>query len=105
MTKHTSGEWTSGGSLISCKGQDIALVLHGFDHGEDTKDYSRSATKNLTEQAANAALISAAPELLAALKNVAEMLEHIPETIGGISSKHAKAKAQAAISKAEGGVE
>jgi len=51
----------------------------------------------------NCPLHEAAPELLAALKNVVEMLEHMPEVIGGISSKHAKAKAQAAINKAEGG--
>ena len=36
------------------------------------------------------------------MKNVLEMLGHMPEVLGGISTKLATSKARAAIDKAEG---
>lgn len=68
MAKHTPGPWAFGGSLVSARGCiNVALALHSWG-GESKlpRDYDRTAPEELAEHAANAKLIAAAPDLLAA---------------------------------------
>ena len=47
-------------------------------------------------------LINAAPEMLEALKFALDMLNHLPDRIGGIGTKYVKERMQTVIAKAEG---
>ena len=90
MTNHTPGPWHSHGSIVyNAAGWAIcnAIIYHG--------NFGQAETQ------ANATLISAAPELLEALKACLEDLESFPVSLGMNFCKGAKL-AQAAIAKAEG---
>jgi hypothetical protein len=66
QTKHTPGPWVIGGSLISNGRTPVALVLHnGNGNPSKASDYDRDAPRWVDGADANAALIAAAPELLA----------------------------------------
>ena len=68
QTTHTPGPWVIGGSLISNGKIPVAQVLHnGNGNPSKASDYDRAAPSWLGGADANAALIAAAPELLAAL--------------------------------------
>jgi hypothetical protein len=71
--EHTPGPWEMGGSLLaSTSGKHIAIVLHNINYDEKKlpRDYDSRAPKSFPETEANARLIAAAPELLAALENL-----------------------------------
>lgn len=69
QTKHTPGPWVIGGSLISNGRVPVAKVLHnGNGNPSKASDYDRDAPRWLGGADANARLIAAAPELLAALE-------------------------------------
>lgn len=89
-TKHTPGPWTATGHdggmcvVVESKWGSVAKALPvGCE----------------VQEAANARLIAAAPELLEALEEIAEQLE-----LEGPSCSDILAAARAAIAKARGGV-
>jgi hypothetical protein len=86
--KHTPGPWWAGERAPKHLGSVIAIMSSG------TK-VATGVAHAWTE--ADAALIAAAPELLAALKALDPHLDHIPGGIGGEIDD-----ARAAIAKAEG---
>jgi hypothetical protein len=97
--KHTQGPWRSNYPQITAQG-DMALTVAVVLYREDNNARADSAAKTKGEAEANARLIAAAPELLAALK---AMLNRY-----GDKTEHpfcdASISARAAISKAEGNV-
>jgi hypothetical protein len=101
--KHTPGPW-----LIQQGDEwtDGIVTLHG--HNEDgTPIYWTVASYNRQrdEAKANARLIAAAPELLAALKDIYSGWKYLRETHGdlyGVGWDRSQEKAEAAIAKAEG---
>jgi hypothetical protein len=97
--KHTQGPWRSNYPQITAQG-DMALTVAVVLYREDNNARADSAAKTKGEAEANARLIAAAPELLAALKAMlnryGDKTEH--------PFCHASISARAAISKAEGNV-
>jgi hypothetical protein len=96
MTQFTPGPWT-------VKAGDGCRGIHGTDgHGRIAKiTMRRSITAaNLTELDANARLIAAAPDLLAALRALLLILECEPDTTDELSLTEKAARA--AIAKATG---
>ena len=82
MTQHTPGPWkTTGANITDANRNHVATVTDG----------------GTTDGEANARLIAAAPELLAALKDIAET-----QWANGVPSSGALREARAAIAKAEG---
>lgn len=94
--KHTPGPW----GLCSIQGKNDLMVGAGCDLSDIVADIRR----HHKEYYLNAALIAAAPELLAALENAANVLAGIAtgdlKTIGKDSP--ALGQARAAIAKARG---
>ena len=91
MSKHTPGPWalSSGAShVIAARGGGICKLdsIHGA----------------YQDQAANAHLIAAAPDMLEALKRIEYGLTQDARTADGWTKADAVACAQAAIAKAEG---
>lgn len=84
MSKHTPRPWLAIGCTITANGLDVATA-----HGDT--DYERNA---------NARLIAAAPELLAALTRLVEIEDGPGMAVKGWED--AMASARAAISKATG---
>lgn len=96
MSKHTPGPWRinprAATSIISSSGRGIASAGGYFTNTEEPDRLE-------SESIANARLISAAPDLLAALKLCKEQIYNpvYPE-----EAEHAKRIAESAIAKAEG---
>jgi hypothetical protein len=65
--KHTQGPWKSNFPLITAQGS-MALTVAVVLSREDSNARTDSAAKTKTEAMANAQLIAAAPDLLAALQ-------------------------------------
>lgn len=88
-TKHTPGPWVVGGcdaehpSRVLVSAKDGQVDIYGADH--------------MNETMANARLITAAPEMLAALRALVHRCEDL-----GIVYEPVFATADAAIAKAEG---
>ena len=93
-TKHTPGPWTTTGPNV--RADNGALVATAQDHWNDHKTPQE-------EKEANAQLIAAAPELLAALKNLLGYAtgEWQPEDEASLAG-HGIEPAWGAIAKAEG---
>ena len=71
QTKHTPGPWVIGGSVISNGKIPVARVLHnGNGNPSRASDYDREAPRWVDGADANARLIAAAPDLLAALREL-----------------------------------
>lgn len=82
-TRHTPGPWTVGGSRITAGADNVdtvAWVTHR-QTCEDSKDVDRYAP-NIPTAEANARLIAAAPDMLAALRNVVAAYDRLTETNG-----------------------
>jgi len=87
---HTPGPWITRGPRRVDQGDDYAIVAGGEIIAEA---FGRTSQNNFPPSAANARLIAAAPDLLAALKEVVALSDR----------KHdAWDAARAAIAKAEG---
>lgn len=82
--EHTPGPWTVNGSAIEADDQVIAHIYDPDDNGPD-------------EYAANAHLISTAPELLAACEAVAYFWGHDPEAFGDEATLNSMAGKFAAV--------
>jgi hypothetical protein len=98
--EHTPGPWEMGGSLLaSTSGKHIAIVLHNINYDEKKlpRDYDSRAPKNFPETEANARLIAAAPELLAALEKLRDVMQAHND-----KQDRAMIQAAAAIAKAKG---
>lgn len=107
-TKHTPGPWTIETPLgddifsivqdgLESHNWDIIATVHS-DHGEPDDGISVPVAK------ANADLIAAAPSMLRALHNVAEIAQRIIEqTPGSPLTAFILKESQAAIAKAKGG--
>lgn len=93
MSTHTSAPW-----VFVRKHQNNSGTIVGPDKGSVCAIAS-SVRRYSDEKAANAALISAAPDLLDALQRV---LRHIPADAGGASMSDDIWRAQMAIKKALG---
>ena len=98
MSKHTPGPWNnSHGGIRSAHGMNIDGTLGGFErHG----DGGFIATIGTPKVQANAALIAAAPDLLAAVKEMVAQFELTPEWDLCDYDRRMKARALAAIVKA-----
>lgn len=90
MSKATPGPWESSGCRVCAGvgGPDIKVIC----------DTANNKATRTPENAANAALIAAAPELLAACKQMSASLNGSPGDIEGISAAHQAL--DAAIAKA-----
>jgi len=94
MTQHIPGQWARNGNLIEGPdGETVAYV---------------TAYNNMTpRQKANALLIAAAPELLAALEGMEKWASNIydgyPPSTASIAAAPYREAARAAIAKATGG--
>lgn len=66
--KHTPGPWVHNGARAVYRGQHLIATSHGDPSGW----YGLQPVPKIDERDANAALIAAAPELLEALKAMAE---------------------------------
>lgn len=93
MSKHTSGPWvvvTEEGKPVVKSFEDFYITntidAAGYESDDDTKFV-------------NARLIAAAPDLLEALKECANLMDH---HMIGCDAENAVAKASAAIAKATG---
>jgi len=98
MSAHTKGEWRV--SPISWS--ETVILADGFDHGICCLDINH-ATEESQEadgkvMAANARLIAAAPDLLAALEYALEFLQDWEDLTGEPYAR----KARAAIAQARG---
>lgn len=109
--KHTPGPWVIGGSLISNGRTPVVRVLHnGNGNPSNASDYHRDAPRWIGGADANAALIAAAPELLAALRSAEAALRYAAqESAGRVRSEivggwlyHAD-QCRAAVAAATGG--
>lgn len=111
-TKHTPGPWEYGRMLISPKAKDrrCGFVVNGPDDDPESLELPTricdlrvpAGMSGFQEGEANARLIAAAPELLAALLRLAaqaEMTSDFDEAIGGTLHSAVK-QARAAIAKA-----
>ena len=109
MSKHTPGPWSvreysADIQIIAGNFREPALVRRIVGASNDCQTALR------IEQAANARLIAAAPELLEALRDALAAMEHMGDVMNGMDivtdedEAHfpAFAKARAAITKAEG---
>ena len=83
-TQHTPGPWTVDHDAVSHNGAHIAFAI-----GHDGDDYAT--------QCANARLVAAAPDLLAALQEILDAEEGVGET-----DRPHMIRARAAIAKATG---
>ncbi len=94
---HTPGPWTDISDKPKCKGKwpPMAMVKAGGRSAIDCTDSGDSPSQDR----ANARLIAAAPDLLAALKLYVEKFE---QDFGVKSAELALPEAIAAIAKAEG---
>lgn len=92
MSKHSLGPWKMkfkkdcDWTVRSADGYDVLAIPHDEDHGRPSED------------ACNALLISASPDMYAALKKILPLLE----AHNGAPWKEARALALKAIEKAEG---
>jgi len=93
--QHTPGPWHIGKraadvAIYGHKGEEVAKILDFFNDDEENK--------------ANACLIAAAPELLAALKVLIDCAADLDQsgTPNGMKNCYALAKSRAAIRKAKG---
>jgi hypothetical protein len=87
MNGHTPGPWEAQDGEVVCKSGDVADV-YGFHE---------------TEKGADARLIAAAPELLAALKGAITVMEWLDTLRHTDPNFPALDNARSAIAKAEGG--
>lgn len=100
-TKHTPGPWyAKDGHVFSSAGFDAVQALATSDHNSHpmVADCNKS-NMTIAEADANAALIAAAPELLAALKEMVKVCEEEEMAMG---DGNAYPNAVAVIEKAEG---
>jgi len=107
-TKHTPGPWTRDGGNISGEwetGEQVTIAITGVTRFCGDESGGPRDTRMKAENKANARLIAAAPELLAALKNLHALID----TNALIESYNCKGKAAnakimiaAVIAKAEG---
>jgi len=98
-TKHTPGPW------FTCEQvkQPHPHALVGIGNGSTHVAYVSVTPANAFEADANARLIAAAPDLLAALRNCVETLDAAKQQANGGCEWIASIEARAAIAKAEGG--
>ena len=109
-TKHTPGPWTIGSSDVQPIGLAICHGLSERKHSTIAR-FVKRGVDSYTELHANATLISAAPELLAALQRLADAAFARDTTMGDLCTllaakanlSDAERSARAAIAKAEGG--
>lgn len=80
MNKHTPGPWSATGALVTAQGIAVALVILPSD--------------TLDQQIADADLIAAAPDLLAALEMALVECSALTSTEGYPAMKAAIAKAR-----------
>lgn len=106
--KHTQGPWRSNYPQITTQ-EGMALTVAVVLSREDNNPRADSAAKTKTEAEANAHLIAAAPDLLAALKLALPCVEYaeIETASKGQNEAHDKCLSalewiRAAIAKAEG---
>lgn len=102
MSKHTPGPWLIAESVVSRHAitnmRRIRSKNEGLEHGAVCDVYG---IKDGSEASANAILIAAAPDLLAALKSIAIALRD--EVLVHDDQREAMRAATAAIAKATGG--
>jgi len=109
----TPGEWRCAGSLVLTNaGRHIALVLHDLLEHKATytaSDHDRFGAQTLQEHIDNGRLISAAPDLLEALREAETVIRWAAqESAGRVKAEivggwiHHADNARAAIAKAEG---
>jgi hypothetical protein len=107
-TKHSRGPWTAYNYGKDSYGKQISTVSHS--DGCDRVCELISVKDNAEETQANARLIAAAPELLAALKMAIGSLLHLKKQSAHLGEDHAEHAADCmafraayeAINKAEG---
>lgn len=94
MSKFTPGPW----KVLEHSWSDTSIVAEGFDHGICLLDINHATEESQAADeavmAANARLISAAPDLLEALR---EAWPYVPDHHGPV-----QARIKAALSKATG---
>ena len=95
-TKHTPGPWTIAESMYGVGNLLVAGVV------KDHQPIANCGYDDTGESQANARLIASAPELLEALTFALDMLDHLPDRIGGIGTKYVKERMTTAITKATG---
>lgn len=92
MSKHTAGEWEQFGHEVRAGSMVVARTVYG----------GQKAFSNLEERLANARLIAAAPDLLAALCSLMDAVSDMPIVPSNCWPDEWEA-ARAAIAKAKGG--
>jgi hypothetical protein len=94
--KHTPGHWYATSGYVAVKTQNGHRVICGMSRTDSCMNYA--AGVGSTEDASNARLIAAAPDMLAALKNIVVLqADH-----GRLNLPECAAIARAAIAQAEG---
>lgn len=108
MSAHTPGPWTAGtttvGALNNAGTSRFACQLHGGLERDDPKGYDRAKRERTSDEElqANANLIAAAPDLLAAFEAIAPMFDNDSPLLTVYRAEIAAV--QAAIAKAKGQV-
>lgn len=103
--RHTPGPWKVAGSSIHANwesGELVSVAMTGVTRwtGRDAVEQAKEERMH-RESYANAQLIAAAPELMAALKDAVESLKRLPD-VDGAYRQTCINEAEKAIRKAEG---
>ena len=77
MTKHTQGQWVQYGTSVRAADNDATIASVQANYGESHATFGSVDEINYSEQVANARLIAAAPELLEAAQEMADLLENL----------------------------
>jgi len=101
MNKHTPGPWVVSSTFLVCNKEAMLIA--------NCTPFFRDITPSIGEQAANARLITAAPELLGACRDAEMLLDFYKETIATKATDFRKdvferyvSNIKQAIAKAEG---
>lgn len=101
-TKHTPGPWRTGTPYATGGNQCRRVPIVGGDNGPDEEVIAVVGGGLASPCDANARLISAAPELLEALEDLASLAEAAMREVGEYDIEAELADARAAIAKATG---
>lgn len=101
MSKHTPGPWLTEGNFVYAlngEGKHAVNRFHASIQGGYTSEDTRTT---IAETEANAKLIAAAPDLLAAMRFILAFYEPGQTCLDTNAWKQAEAAARAAVAKAE----
>jgi hypothetical protein len=110
MTQHTSGPWTIANypHAVVVKMESHKKTAYGASRYAAIGGFDRSDPEQMAEALADACLIAAAPELLAALEGMEKWASSIhdgyPPSTASIAAAPYREAARAAIAKATGEV-